>query len=133
MFLSYSQSELNKLWNIVACYDKTNLDEIIVAYNNHLNELFIENRTQKNFLNSISHMFWYFKNHISAPEKKFFLDTVELFKENRVPTSVIIHMLKWWAIAYNIEYIIHQSILSPYPEELIELSDSWKKLIFNKK
>jgi uncharacterized protein YbgA (DUF1722 family) len=128
MFLSYSQSELNKLWNIVACYDKTNLDEIIVAYNNHLNELFIENRTQKNFLNSISHMFWYFKNHISAPEKKFFLDTVELFKENRVPTSVIIHMLKWWAIAYNIEYILNQSILSPYPEELIELSDSWKKI-----
>jgi uncharacterized protein YbgA (DUF1722 family) len=128
MFLSYSQSELNKLWNIIACYDKMNLDEIISAYSKFLNELFLETRTQKNFLNSIIHMFWYFKKYISAQEKKFFLDTVELFKENRVPTSVIIHMLKWWAIAYNIEYILNQSILSPYPEELIELSDSWKKI-----
>lgn len=128
MFMSYSQSDLNKLWNIVACYDKTNLDEIFHAYTKYLNELFLEPRTQKNLLNAIFHIFGYFKNDISSQEKQFFLDTIELYKENRVPTTVIIHMLKWWAIAYNIEYILNQSILSPYPEELIELSDSWKKI-----
>jgi uncharacterized protein YbgA (DUF1722 family) len=73
-------------------------------------------------------MFGYFKKNISAAEKQFFLDTVELYKEDRIPTSVIIHMLKNWAIAYNNEYILNQSILYPYPEDLIELSDSGKKI-----
>lgn len=128
MFMSYSQSELNKLWNIVACYDKTNYQEIETSYEKYLQELFLENKTQKNFLNAIFHMFWYFKNNISSEEKQFFLDTIELFKEWRIPTTVIIHMLKWWAIAYKMDYILQQSILNPYPEALIELSDSWKKI-----
>lgn len=128
MFMSYTQSELNKLWNILACYDKTNFEEVCTAYEKYLHELFLENRTQKNFLNAIFHMFGYFKKNISAAEKQFFLDTIELYKEDRIPTSVIIHMLKNWAIAYNNEYILNQSILYPYPEDLIELSDSGKKI-----
>jgi uncharacterized protein YbgA (DUF1722 family) len=128
LLMSYSQSELNKLWNVVACYDKTNYDEIESTYEKYLQELFIEDKTQKNFLNAISHMFWYFKKNISSEEKQFFLNTVELFKEDRVPTTVIIHMLKWWAIAYKMDYILQQSILNPYPNDLIELSDSWNKI-----
>ena len=73
-------------------------------------------------------MYGYFKNNISADEKQFFHNTIELYKEWRLPTTVIIHMLKWWAIAYKMDYILQQSILNPYPEALIDLSDSWKKI-----
>ena len=126
LFMSYSQGELNKLWNIVACYDKTNYAEIESRYESFLQDLFLETKTQKNFLNAISHMYGYFKNNISADEKQFFHN--ELYKEWRLPTTVIIHMLKWWAIAYKMDYILQQSILNPYPEALIDLSDSWKKI-----
>ena len=51
-----------------------------------------------------------------------------MFREDRIPTSVIIHMLKSWAIAHNIEYVLNQTFLQPYPEELFDLSDSGKKL-----
>lgn len=128
LFMSFSQSELNKLWNILACYDKTNYDEIEQAYERHLKELFLERKTQKNFLNAIFHIFWYFKKYISSEEKEFFLNTLELYKEWRIPTSVIIHLLKSQAISHNIEYVLNQSILQPYPEDLIELSDSGKKI-----
>jgi uncharacterized protein YbgA (DUF1722 family) len=37
---------------------------------------------------------------------------------------VIIHLLKSWAISHNIEYVLNQSILQPYPEDLIDLSDA---------
>ena len=128
LFMSYSQSDLNRLGNVLACHDKTNYDEIEAAYEKYLQELFLENKTQKNFLNAIFHVFWYFKKCISSEEKQFFLDTIELYKEERIPTSVVIHMLKWWAIAHKIDYILQQSIFFPYPEDLIELSDSWKKI-----
>ncbi|MCP4524089.1 MAG: DUF523 and DUF1722 domain-containing protein [Candidatus Gracilibacteria bacterium] len=128
MLMSYDQNELHKLGNIVACYDKNNGDEVFRAYERFFQELFLKTRTQKNFLNAISHMFGYFKNNISSQEKQFFLDTVELYKEDRVPTGVLIHMIKGWAIAYNNDYILKQSILNPYPKELIELSDSGKKI-----
>lgn len=128
LFMSFSQNELNKLWNILACYDKTNYEDVEKTYESFLYELFLERKTQKNFLNAIFHIFWYFKKYISSEEKQFFLDTLELYKEWRIPTSVIIHLLKSWAISHNIEYVLNQSILHPYPEDLIDLSDAWKKL-----
>jgi uncharacterized protein YbgA (DUF1722 family) len=36
-------------------------------------------------------------------------------------------MLKGYALEYDEAYILQQTILSPYPEELIDLSDSGKE------
>lgn len=128
LFMSYSQSELKILGNILWNYDKTNLEEIKQEYKKVFQLMLIEKRTHKNMRNTFEHIFWYFKKYLSAWEKKYFLDTLEMFMEERIPTSVIIHMLKSWAIAHNIEYVLKQSILEPYPEELIDLSDAGKKL-----
>lgn len=128
LFMSYSQIELKKLWNILGSYDKTNFEKIKSEYQKIFHDMLWEKRTQKNMRNTFEHIFWYFKKYLSAGEKKYFLDTLEMFMEERIPTSVITHMLKTWVIAHNIEYVLQQSVLFPYPEELIELSDSWKKL-----
>lgn len=128
LFMSYSQSDLKKLWNILWTYDKNNFEIIKQEYKKYFELMLLEKRTQKNMRNTFEHIFWYFKKYLSPAEKKYFIETMEMFSQERIPTSVITHMLKTWAISHNIEYVLKQSILEPYPEELIDLSDSWKKL-----
>jgi len=48
--------------------------------------------------------------------------------EWRIPNSSVVSMLKTWALRDKSEYILKQTILSPYPKELVELSDSGKIL-----
>ncbi|MDP2396447.1 MAG: DUF1722 domain-containing protein [bacterium] len=41
-----------------------------------------------------------------------------------MPTSSVISIMKTWALRDKKEYILKQSILNPFPKELVELSYS---------
>lgn len=128
LFMFYSPKIQNELWQILASYNKENLDEIYNKYYIMLLELFsIETKIWK-MINALTHIFWYFKDNCSSEEKIFFLETLDVYREWRIPTSSVISILKTWALRDKKEYILKQSILNPYPKELIELSDSGRIL-----
>lgn len=127
LFMTYSSVLQKKLGNIVASYDK-NFLEIICKYEEILLELLSKRPKIWATINAMEHVFGYFKDTCSSEEKKFFLETLSVYKEWRIPASSVIHMLKTWALHAKQEYILSQSLLQPFPTDLIELSDSWKKL-----
>jgi uncharacterized protein YbgA (DUF1722 family) len=49
---------------------------------------------------------------------------LEVYREERIPTSSIVSILQIWSLRDKEEYIIEQTILNPYPKELVELKDS---------
>ncbi|MDZ7378206.1 MAG: YbgA family protein, partial [candidate division KSB1 bacterium] len=59
-------------------------------------------------------------------EKAFFLDTLSQFREKRVPLSVPLALLKSWIARFGQPYLEPQAFLNPYPEALVEISDSGK-------
>lgn len=128
LFMFYSPKIQKELWQIIAAYNKENFDEIIANFYFKLLELFSIKTNIWKMINALTHIFWYFKNSCSKEEKEFFLETLEVYREWRIPTSSVISMLKVWALRDNSEYILNQSILNPFPKKLIELSDSWKIL-----
>jgi uncharacterized protein YbgA (DUF1722 family)/uncharacterized protein YbbK (DUF523 family) len=128
LFMFYSPKIQKELWQILASYNKENLDEIYNKYYIMLLELFsIETKIWK-MINALTHIFWYFKDNCSSEEKIFFLETLDVYREWRIPTSSVISILKTWALRDKKEYILKQTILNPYPKELIELSDSGRIL-----
>jgi uncharacterized protein YbgA (DUF1722 family)/uncharacterized protein YbbK (DUF523 family) len=128
LFMFYSPKIQKELWQIIGSYNKTNINEIFDDYNLKLLELFWTETKIWKMINALTHIFWYFKNNCSSDEKEFFCETIEEYREWRIPTSSVISILKTLALRDKKEYIISQSILNPYPKELIELSDSWKIL-----
>lgn len=128
LFMFYSPSLQKELWKIIASYDKNNLDEIYTEYYSKLLELFNTDTKMWKMINSLTHIFWYFKQTCSTEEKEYFLEMIDIYREWKLPTSSIISILKTWALRDKQEYILKQSILNPYPKELLELSDSWKNL-----
>ena len=128
LFMFYSPEIQKELWQITASYDKTNIKEIFNNYYLKLLELFLTETKIWKMINSLTHIFWYFKDKCSSEEKVFFLETLEEYREWKIPTSSVVFILKTWALRDKKEYILKQTILNPFPKELIQLSDSWKLL-----
>lgn len=128
LFMFYSPKIQKELWRIVASYDKSNILDIFEEYSIKLLELFQTETKIWKMINSLTHIFWYFKENCSSEEKAFFLETIEVYREWRIPTSSVISIIKTWALRDKKEYVLKQTILTPYPKELVELSDSWKIL-----
>lgn len=128
LFMFYSPLYQKELWKIIASYNKENLSEILEDYNIKLLELFSVKTNTWKMINALTHIFWYFKNTCSKEEKEFFLETLEVYREWRIPASSVVSMLKLLALKDNSEYVLNQTILNPFPKKLIELSDSWKLL-----
>lgn len=128
LFMMFSKTILNDLWNVVASYNKNNRDEIIIDYQLKLWELFKKDITDGSVRNVIQHILGYFKKDISLEQKDFFLQSIEMYIESRIPLSTLLWMLRDWAIQYDKEYIKDQFIFEPFPNELLEMKDSWKKI-----
>jgi uncharacterized protein YbgA (DUF1722 family)/uncharacterized protein YbbK (DUF523 family) len=126
LLMAYNQKEQKLLGRIVSNHEKKDFDELLNEYWHHLGLAFARAPRYTSIINALQHIFGYFSEELSSNEKTFFLDTLEKYRENKVPLSVLIHLLKGYALEYNQPYILQQTILSPYPEGLVDLSDSGK-------
>ena len=59
-------------------------------------------------------------------KKRSFLDLIQKYKEKKSPLSSILAILKSWALRFDEKYLLRQTYFEPYPEALVEISDSGK-------
>jgi len=100
--------------------------DIIDEYEYHLGLLFAKLPRKGNYINAFMHIFGFFSEYLKTEEKEFILDKFDKYKEDKIHLSVITNLLNIYAIKYEKEYILNQTIWSPYPEELHYISDSGK-------
>lgn len=129
LFMSYNQAGLKRLGNIVANHRHKNINDILDEYYINLILQFKKQPRYTSLINTYNHAFGYFSNNLSKDEKKFFLESLDKFRTGKIPRSVITNLLKSYAIRFNNKYLISQSILDPYPEELLDICDSGKGIV----
>jgi uncharacterized protein YbgA (DUF1722 family)/uncharacterized protein YbbK (DUF523 family) len=127
LLMAYNQKEQKLLGRIVSSHEKKSFETIIQEYREHLALAFARAPRYTSIITALQHIFGYFSEKLSPKERAFFLETLENYRENKIPLSVLIHMLKGYALEYNELYILQQTILSPYPDGLVDLSDSGKE------
>ncbi|MFP4020808.1 MAG: YbgA family protein [Halanaerobium sp.] len=124
LIMSYNQNGLNKLGRIVAAHEKGKTEETMQKYRKQLiTTLNVLPDTGKR-VNMLQHIFGYVSSDISREEREYFLDTLQDFRKEKVPFSLPLALLRSWVIRFKVEYLIPQTIFKPYPEGLIDLSDS---------
>lgn len=126
LLLAYNQSQLKTLGRIVANYEKKQFKEIIKEYEHHLGLAFARLPRKGNYINTLMHIFGYFSEYLTKGEKEFILDRFNKYKEDKIHLTVLINLLETYAIKYNQEYLLAQTIWSTYPEELLDISDTGK-------
>lgn len=116
LLLSYNQKNYNLLGRIVA--EKMDFKEKINKYEKIFYKSFKRKTTKERNLNTILHIFGYFKDGLKSNEKKNFLALVERYRNGELQMNVIIEILKNYALRFENEYILNQKFLNPYPNDL---------------
>lgn len=128
LFMAYSQNQLKILGRIVANHEKKALEEVLSDYENNLNKLLAKNPSNGKYINVMLHIFGYFSNELSASEKAFFLDSLENYRSQHIPQSTVMAILWSWLLRFNDPYLLKQTVFSPFPKELVQMTDSGKGL-----
>jgi len=126
LLMVYHQTEQKVLGQIVANHEKKSLEEIFEDYEVHLKKALINPPTKGQTINMILHMFGYVSEKLSAEEKTFFLDQLNLYNQQKKPLSVIMTVLYGLIIRFDVTYLKIQSIFEPYPIKILDVMDSGK-------
>jgi uncharacterized protein YbgA (DUF1722 family) len=126
LLMAYHQTQLRLLGKIVANQENRRTEELMELYEQHLGLALSRPPSRSNYINAFMHIFGYFSGTLSEKEKSFLLDRLQKFRDDKIHISAIQNVMRAYAIQRNLDYLLHQAIWSPYPEELLDISDSGK-------
>lgn len=102
----------------IVANDKIPFFQRLEKYKENLAEAFSKSPTLKRHYNTVLHIFGYFSDLLTKKEKANFIRLTNRFIERKIPLSVIIELLRGYALRFNNEYLLVQRYLNPFPEEL---------------
>ncbi|KGX87162.1 YbgA family protein [Pontibacillus litoralis] len=126
LFMSYNQTTLKEMGRIIANHDQLNLSEVLSKYEERLHWMLRRLPSRRSNVNVCQHIVGYFKKELSKAEKEYFEAELKKYYDEKLPLSAILNILKTWVVRFQNEYLMKQRYFQPYPEELIEISDSGK-------
>jgi uncharacterized protein YbgA (DUF1722 family)/uncharacterized protein YbbK (DUF523 family) len=126
LLMSYSQNYLRILGSIVANRGKLPLKEVYPLYHEHLLNAMLQPARFTANINVLMHQYGYFRKHLTTPEKKYFLGTLERFRSGKIPLSAVLVVINTWIVRFEEQYLARQKFFQPYPEALVEITDSAK-------
>ena len=118
---AYNQENLKVLGRIVADRKAMPFPEIINKYQKELSYTLRKPPRCGSNIDVMMHSFGYFSKQLSREEKKFFQDSIEKYRDGKIPFNITTTMLKLWAIRFKQNYLLKQTFLQAYPEELKDL------------
>ena len=68
----------------------------------------------------------YYSKNLKSKEVEYFMDLIEQYRAEKVGLITIVSLLKSWALHYELDYLLRQTYLQPFPAELNSILDSGK-------
>jgi uncharacterized protein YbgA (DUF1722 family)/uncharacterized protein YbbK (DUF523 family) len=87
-----------------------------------------ENSKTTSNSNVLMHSLGYFSKMLTRPEKAFFLENLDKYREGRIPLMVLNSLIKSWIIRFGSEYLEKQTFFNPYPDDLMQVSFIYDKM-----
>lgn len=126
LLMAYSEACLRVMGKIVANHEKFDIGLVLENYQAQLLKAFLKPAKPSACVNVIQHALGYSSKGLSKKEKELFLDTLQKFRAKKVPLSVPVGILKSYIVRFDEKYLAGQTFFEPYPEALMEITDSGK-------
>jgi uncharacterized protein YbgA (DUF1722 family) len=127
LFMAYNQAAYRDGGRIVANHEKLPVNKVFENYENNLVRIMAKAAKPAAIINAVHHLFGGFSKNLSKDEKQFFLNTVEEYRDERIPLTTVIHLLQSYAIRFDVKFVKDQVFMNPFPDELVNLSNSAKR------
>ena len=126
LLMAYNQTELKALGRIVANPGKEPEETVFAEYEAHLKKALSKPSRFTSDINVLMHALGYFSKKLSHEEKAFFLDSLEQFRNEKVPLSAVLSIIRSWIVRFGEPYLERQRYFEPYTVALVEITDSGK-------
>lgn len=126
LIMSQGQTHLKMLGKIVANHEKLGIEKVLDAYCQVFFKAFMNPAKFSSNINVLMHALGYFSKELGSKEKKYFLETLERYRDGRVPLSVPLEIIRSFVVRFNEPYLSSQTFFEPYPEKLMLVTDSGK-------
>jgi uncharacterized protein YbgA (DUF1722 family)/uncharacterized protein YbbK (DUF523 family) len=118
LLMAYNQAEMRNLGKIIGTQKGWAFEEVYHDYGSHLRSAFAKGPKFSSYINILHHTFGYVSKKLSKEEKEFFLDMVEMYREDRTPLFTCLALIRSWVVRFDVEYLANQTIFEPYPQDL---------------
>jgi len=126
LLMAYNQEEMKQLGRIVAAQAETGIDEAVKLYRGHLIMAMQRGVKHNSHINVLQHAFGYVSSDLSKDERVFFLETLEMFREDRVQLVTLLNLMMSWILRFKVEYLHEQTYFNPYPAALTRHFDRYR-------
>ncbi len=126
LLMALSQKQLKVLGKIVAGHTRGHSEDVIQEYADEYIKALVKPPRYTSIINAMTHAFGHFSKDLGHEEKAYFLETLEKYRQSRVPMSVPLGILCSLVIRFDDEYLKQQTFFQPFPEELVTVTDSGK-------
>ena len=126
LLMGYNQKGMRILGRIVANPIHLPFENVIADYESNLQAAFARPPRAASSINVLMHAMGYFSKRLSHEEKSYFLDTLQSYRIGKIPLSVPSSIIRAWIIRFDEAYLEPQTFFEPYPESLMEITDSGK-------
>jgi uncharacterized protein YbgA (DUF1722 family)/uncharacterized protein YbbK (DUF523 family) len=118
LILSHSPKHYQAMGKLVARAKELSLREFYQQYQTLLMaSLYLKSSPKKN-ANVLQHMMGYFREQLSADEKRELLEVIEAYRKGYTPLIVPITLIQHYVRKYDQPYLKEQIYLNPHPLEL---------------
>jgi len=126
LLLAYNQTRYRNCGRITANHERYDTAKVFELYGDELKRTLAKAPRFTAIINTLLHAFGGVSKKMSAEERKFFLNRVEEYRDERIPLSVLVQLIHSYAVRFNSEFLLNQAFINPFPKELMEVSDSGK-------
>jgi uncharacterized protein YbgA (DUF1722 family)/uncharacterized protein YbbK (DUF523 family) len=118
LLLSHSTKLYQVMGKLVAGQKNMAVQELRSQYEEWLMEALKLKATPKKNVNVLQHMMGYFREQLSADEKKELLEIIDHYQKGLVPLIVPVTLIGHYVRKYDQPYLKQQVYLNPHPLEL---------------
>lgn len=126
LLMTYDQEAMRELGSVAANSDDLSVEESFDRYTARFREALGGKPDRSAYVNTLTHMYGHFKEHLSETERREFFTMLDEYRDHRLPLHALLTVVRSWSSRFEYEYFADQSLLEPYPRELIQMRDSGK-------
>jgi uncharacterized protein YbgA (DUF1722 family) len=122
LLMSYSKENTHEMGRKISDRHEESLNDMKALYESLLFETLSEIPKIASNINVLMHALGYFSKELTHDEKAFFLNSLQEYREGRIPLLVCLNIIKLWIIRFDQDYLLNQTFFEPYPTDLMQIT-----------
>ncbi len=123
LLMAYNQTILREMGRTVSKQKEIGIESALQEYGKQLGAALQKGPRFTSNINVSMHCFGYFSSQLTKEERSFFLDSIDLYRDDRIPLTTLKSIMRSWILRFDVKYLLDQYYFQPYPIELVRSFD----------